>query len=166
MSEIRPLVINREVVMPAGWDKRKIIVNASEYDGMQEWTTVRPLTVSNVIKDINEWDREWDYCNPDNCEYAWGLFLKYRKRGQDKISDLWEDVTSLSYGWDHGEPFAKVTPTSQQGFDNMNDVIDDAVHDLEQKPTEYEILNFSINGKTAPKMWYRIHTQEIDFTQA
>jgi hypothetical protein len=47
----------------------------------------------------------------------------------------------------------------------MNDNIDDAVHDLEQKPTEYEILKFTIDGKTARKMWYRINTHEIDFTQ-
>ena len=80
MGEIRPLVINREVVMPAISDKRKIIVNASEYDGMREWTDVRPLTVSNVIKDIKDWDREWDYCDPSNCEYSWGFFLEYRKK--------------------------------------------------------------------------------------
>jgi|SaaInlV_125m_DNA_1040241.scaffolds.fasta_scaffold30477_3 hypothetical protein len=158
MGEIRPLVINREVVMPAISDKRKIIVNASEYDGMREWTDVRPLTVSNVIKDIKDWDREWDYCDPSNCEYSWGFFLEYRKRGQ--VS------TSVRYGWDQGGMPGLVTPTSQQGFDNMNDVIDDAVHDLEQKPTEYEILNFTIDGKTARKMWYQINTQEIDFTQA
>lgn len=149
MSETRPFVINRKVVKNS--DKLPILIDVSEYDGMLEEIDVKPLNRLTAAKAIQNWERDEDYFI-DN-EYGISFLIEYQKEMGGKMiptTARWELPPNLQ---NSVPKFASV----------LESTLRSVIIDLDRPGTV--VINLSISGKTARKMWYRVSTEIVDFTQ-
>lgn len=140
----RPFVLNRDV--ESGIDERKVLLNVSEYDGMVEDYSVRPLNRHTAMQALGDWDCDEDYFI--NNEYRILFAMQYHK--SDGIPVV------VSHRIDAGKG-------TVADYHRINLLKEQAFLDLDEPGTVvHELI---ITGMTSRKMWYRIQTETLDFTQ-
>ena len=141
---IRPFVINRDIQSLPDNDKRNVLIDVSEYDGMVESHSVQPLNRYTASQAIESWDCEEDYFI-DN-EYTIMFAMQYHK--SDGIPVV---IT-------HRVEERKGTLAD---YNKINKLREQVLLDLDEPGTV--VHDLLIRGMTARKMWYRIETETLDF---
>ena len=147
MSDLtsRPFVINRDVE-GGGSDERTVLIDISEYDGMVESYSVLPLNRHTAMQALESWECEEDYF-VDN-EYRILFAMQYHK--SDGIPLV------VSHRIDEGEG-------SLADYHQVNLLKEQILLDLDEPGTV--VHDLLIHGTTARKMWYRVESNTLDFSQ-
>lgn len=146
MSDLtsRPFVINRDVES-GGSDERKVLLDVSEYDGMVESPSVRPLNRHTAMQALQSWDCDEDYFLGN--EYTILFAIQYHK--SDGIPVV------ASHRIDEGKG-------TVADYHRINLLVEQAFLDLSEPGTV--VHDLIINGMTDRKMWYRVETDTLDFS--
>ena len=151
----RPFVINRnvtdhEIVIERYAEGGYVLVDVSEYDGMMEELIVEPLNRLTATKAIQSWERDLDYIT--DTEYDVIFRITYRRlprRGGKEVS-----ISAV---------FTQSNNATLAEWEKVEEKIAKILDHLTEPMTEVTMLE--IYGPTAHKMWYRISTEIVDFTQ-
>lgn len=147
MSDLtsRPFVINRDVE-GGGSDERTILLDASEYDGMVENPLVKPLNRHTAMQALEIWECDEDYFIGN--EYLILFAMQYHKGDGTPVV--------VSHRIDEG------TGTLAD-YQRINLLKEQTILDLDEPGTV--VNDLIIRGNTTRKMWYRVESQTLDFSQ-
>lgn len=151
---LRSFVLNRdvvehEIVIERYAEGGYVLIDVTEYDGMLEAVDVKPLNRLTATKAIQSWERDLDYIT--DIEYDVIFRITYRRSWAQGGKEV-----SLNY------EFPQSNNATVAEWGKVEEKIAMVLDHLNEPLTEVTMLE--IDGPTAPKFWFRMSTEIVDFT--